>query len=423
MRDDLTDDMTLVFWPKSSVHTSRARRALMLAVLTASCGSDSPTAPTPPSQTTAALMSCPPAVARQSVDASPVMVSWPLPSVAGMPVDKSSCSPVSGSAFAVGTSTVTCAPDQLTLANSCSFTVTVIATPKLSVTRFLAFGDSITEGFVSPGVLPSGVTPSEFAALLRAAGGGPIAGISTAVQPANAYPTQLRNLLAPAFPTQMFSVFNRGLGGELTADGVSRLTSSIRSVEPEVLLLFEGLNDISLALFARPPGTATAIDVAPFAANLRSMVQDALGRGVEVLLATLTPVSDAVESSAPGTREAIFALNFGMRRLSDEFDLGGVVDLYGALDGVSGMLGGDGFHPTAAGYRRIAEIFFGEIVSRYDATPQPPTFSVAPSLALSRSSGVRTDARAGRPGTGTAGLQLTSQRGAAPASVPRRTVN
>ena len=316
-------------------------------------------------------MSCPPSVNRQSVDALPLTVSWNLPTVAGVPVDKSSCSPVSGSRFPVGTSTVTCTPDQTALANACSFTITIVPTPRLRFTRFMAFGDSITEGFITPGLLPSGVTPADIAAQLRAAAGRPIPGFSTAVQPLNAYPAQLLNLLAPAYATQSISVANEGESGEfVSAGGVARLTSSLLSVRPEVLLLFEGFNDINFALFS--PGIKTPSSIAAaIAGDLRSMVQDARGRGVEVLLATLTPISDLYEATVPGTRAVIVTLNAEVRRLDAEFGLGGVIDLYNALS--AGMLGADGFHPTAAGYRRIAEVFFAEIVSRYDNTPQPPT--------------------------------------------------
>ena len=321
-------------------------------------------------------MSCPPSVEQQSVDALPVTVNWDLPTVAGIPVDKSSCSPVSGSAFPIGTSTVTCTPDQTTLASSCSFSITITPPdPKLRFTKFMAFGDSITEGFIRPGFLPPGVTPSEIAALLRATGGQPISGISNAVQPLNAYPARLQNLLTPTYATQLISVANEGLSGELAAQGVSRLTSSLLSVQPEVLLLFEGFNDINLAIISRPAGDLTQINVAPIAADLRSMVLNAQGRGVAVLLATLTPVTDLFEDQAPGTRAAIVALNAELRSLAAELGLGGVIDLYAALAGVPGIFGPDGFHPTAAGYRRMAEIFFAEIVSRYDITPRAPSFA------------------------------------------------
>ena len=341
--------------------------ALVLAVLTAGCGEDAPTAPTPttPGTIPLALMSCPPPVERQSVDALPVTISWDLPTVAGIPVDKGSCSPVSGSAFPIGTSTVTCTPDQTTLASSCSFVITITPPdPKLRFTRFMAFGDSITAGVVGDSFLRPGVTARE---VLAAPG--------REVQPLDAYPAQLHNLLAPAYATQLITVANEGLAGERAAQGVSRLTASLLAEQPEVLMLFEGLNDIGVAFLRRPVGDDAPISVAPIAADLRSMALNAQGRGVEVLLATLTPVTDAREESDPGTRAALIALNSEIRNISAALGLGGVVDLYAALDGVPGIIGADGIHPTVAGYRRMADIFFAEIVSRYDISLRAPSLT------------------------------------------------
>jgi len=89
-----------------------------------------------------------------------------------------------------------------------------------------------------------------------------------------------------------------------------------------------------------------------------------------VLLATLTPVSDARESGSPGVQAAIAALNAEIRSMAPGLGNGGIVDLHTALDGVNGMIGADGLHPTSAGYRRMAEIFYSQIISRYDITPQ-----------------------------------------------------
>ena len=401
-------------------------------------------------------MSCPPSVRRQSLDALPVTVTWGLPTVASLPVDKSSCLPVSGSAFPIGASTVTCAADETALASSCSFSIT-IAPPDLSCppsvvrqsvdgspvpitwdpptvmgisddqiscstasgtlfpigssmvtctvdwtalattdqppppsscsfsititppdatlrfTKFLAFGDSITLGVVNDTVLPPGVSARELRAL-RSAGGGSMPGVFSAVGPQTSYPSRLERLLTTAYPTQLITMANEGRGSERTVHGVSRLMSLLASVRPDVLLLLEGLVDIDRATNLRGPLDATPIDVAPFAAALRSMVTTAQGLGVEVLLATLTPVTFPEEAS-PGARMAILDLNAEIRRMAIELGLGGAVDLHAALDGVPGVIGVDEFHPTVTGYRRMAEIFFAEIVSRYDTTARPATLT------------------------------------------------
>ena len=433
--------------------------ALILFVLTVGCSDgDSPAAPTsiptPPGAGMAALMACPPSVQRLAPDALPVTTTWGLPTVAGIPVDKSACSSVSGTAFPIGTSTVTCVADQAALASACSFSITitppdlscppsvvrqsvngsgvpitwepptvmgiaddavscspasgtvfpvgssmvtctvdwttsttadqppppstcsfsVTITPTLRVTKFMAFGDSITEGFVNDRFLPSDVSARELRALRHATGGRPISGIFGAVQPQNSYPTRLQSLLTSAYPTQSITVANAGRSGEKAAAGVSRLRSTLLSVRPDVLLLLEGILDIDLAVAVRPPGDTTPIDLGPTAASLRSMVTTAQGLGVDVLLATLMPVTSPTGSS-PGLQVAILDLNNKIRRMAIDLGLGSAVDLHSALNGVPGIIGVDGLHPTVAGYRRMAEIFLAEIVSRYDTTPRPSTFT------------------------------------------------
>ena len=45
------------------------------------------------------------------------------------------------------------------------------------------------------------------------------------------------------------------------------------------------------------------------------------------------------------------------------------------LKGVPGLIGADGFHPTVTGYRRMADIFFAEIVSRYAIPARAPSLT------------------------------------------------
>ncbi len=324
-------------------------------------------------------MACPASVNRQSLDALPMRITWELPTVAGIPVDKGSCSTPSGTPFPIGTSTVSCTADQPTLAASCSFSITI--TPpdtRLRFTKYMAFGDSITAGFVGDAVrLPAGMTAREIPALLRAAGGRAIPGISSAVQPSNAYPAQLQSLLAPGYPTQQITVANEGLSGERVGEAVTRFPASLLSVQPEVVLLFEGFNDIDSALLNRG-GEGSPIDVRPIRDDLFTMALHAQEQGIEVLLATLTPVTDVREEADPGTREAILALNTLIRGIAVQLHLSSVIDLYSALDGIPGMIGADGFHPTVTGYRRMAEIFSAAIVSRHDITPRPPVLTATP---------------------------------------------
>ena len=142
-------------------------------------------------------------------------------------------------------------------------------------------------------------------------------------------------------------------------------------------MLLEGFNDIDSALSDRPLGATTPVNVSPIADELRSMVERAQEHGAEVLLATLTPVTSVREQTDPGTQAAITALNSEILGMSGLAGVAGVVDLHAMLDGIPGIIGSDGLHPTVAGYRRMAEIFFADIVSRYEVTPRAPAFTTA----------------------------------------------
>ena len=127
-------------------NSSVVRALLMVASgFAASCG-DSPTAPAPPVLT----ISCPVAQSAQSLDGNPVIVNYPNPTVTGGEgVLATTCTPATGSRFNVGTTNVTCtAQDTKKQTASCGFQVTVTKVPRISATRFMAFGDSMTEGFV-----------------------------------------------------------------------------------------------------------------------------------------------------------------------------------------------------------------------------------------------------------------------------------
>jgi lysophospholipase L1-like esterase len=306
-----------------------------------------------------------------------MVVTWDPPTVAGIVVDKGACAPVSGTDFPLGESTVTCTADESALASACSFSVTITA-PSLRFTKFMAFGDSITAGEVGAN-RALGAMARQFRGLLHAAGGRKIAGIPHVVQPLSAYPAQLQTLLTSTYRHQSFIVANEGRPGERAEQGVSRLNAALRSYQPEVLLLLQGIVDIDLAIVTRPKSDTTPIDVAPIVASLQSMVRNAQDRGVVVLLATLTPVIDDQDKS-----DALVALNAEIRRMAPQLGLGGVVDVHAALDGVPGVIGVDGLHPTVAGYRRMGEIVFADIVARYETTPSAQAFTTAPNSAMRR---------------------------------------
>ena len=194
----------------------------------------------------------------------------------------------------------------------------------------MAFGDSITDGKVSLVPLIS------------------LAGPET-------YPYKLQEMLVQRYPSQTMGVSNQGVSGEHLGEGAARLPGVLDAERPEVPLLLEGVN----AVWIRSTNTQ--------AANLRTMITSARQRGVEVIIATVMPVTAAWEADGHvGSMSRIRALNTRILQLAAEFNLGPVVDLFALFEANPQLIGSDGLHPTAQGQTRIAEAFRDEIVRRYD---------------------------------------------------------
>ena len=347
----------------------RVLRIVALLLFVGACNSRPPTAPSivSPGTSPGALI-CPADIKQSSPDGRSVQVRYPMPALAGQPIEKGVCSPPSGSQFPSGSTTrVTCQASQVPdLVNACSFDVTIVPTPRISKTKFMAFGDSITQGRIScdacSGDFSFGARWLPFDSrdlqLNR----------PFVVPPETSYPTRLREMLTQRYPVQEVSVLNLGIGGEKASEGRRRLAGELDAFRPDVLLLLEGVNDIDLSIVLSP---GKPVPVTPIASELRGMVEIAQSRGVEVLLATLTPVTNDREERSVGFQAAIAGLNVEIRRVATERQLGPVVDLFAALSADPLFIGEDGLHPSVAGYGIIAETFLAAIRQRFETTPTP----------------------------------------------------
>ena len=271
-------------------------------------------------------------------------VTYSLPiATGGVPPVQVSCTPTSGSPFAIGQTAVACqATDATAQSASCSFNVTVSVAPRLTRTKFLAFGDSFTAGEIT---------------LATGAEAGDRPNFSFAVVPATSYPSQLTTMLRTRYTLQSptITVVNEGKPGEWAADGAMRLPTVMRAVNPEVLMILEGVNDLSAL---GQPG------VSPALVAIDTMAKEGRNRGVRVFLATLPPTRAGVSPAIPNR---LGALNTGIRSIAAG-EGAVLVDLEVALRAdVNRYIGADGLHPTEAGYQRIAETFFEAIRTALEA--------------------------------------------------------
>jgi lysophospholipase L1-like esterase len=204
---------------------------------------------------------------------------------------------------------------------------------RISRTRFLAFGDSFTAGEVTS---PTAIAPQSIGKLV--------------VVPAASYPSQLQTQLRITYTEQGSSIFvtNSGEPGERILDGNQRFPGVFDANRPEVLLIMEGANGLPQV----GPDISTGI--------MRIMVQHAKNGGARVFVGSMIPqVAGRPRATTPVSET--LAYNNTLQIMSTQEGVT-YVDLYNPmLAEAATLIGSDGLHPTEAGYRRIAELFFAAI--------------------------------------------------------------
>jgi len=316
----------------------RLRQSIVVLSLTALGACSSPTAPPPPPPDAPSL-TCPASVSLVSPDGARVPYLFALPTpVNGQPPVTVSCSGAQAAGYPAGSTIITCtATDALSRQASCNFSVTVTITPKISKTRFLAFGDSITYGRCGP--KPNECPP---------------------------YTVRLEELLRARYTLQNFAITTRGVPGETAPAGEDRLPGDLATYNPEVLLLMEGTNDLNNG----------ASNIPEALESLEDMIDLARSRAVVVFLATVPPIAPGGPSSS--TIPLVAPFNADIRALAVRKGVT-LVDVYAALNAdVARYYVGDDLHPTAEGLRLIGETFYASIRSTLDITP-PGTPSFMPS--------------------------------------------
>ncbi|MGH9386184.1 MAG: SGNH/GDSL hydrolase family protein [Vicinamibacterales bacterium] len=205
--------------------------------------------------------------------------------------------------------------------------------PRLSSTRFMAFGDSITAGEVT--------VPVSRADDDHRVG-------SMVVVPSASYPAVLADLLRSGYPTQADSiqVVNEGKPAEAAAVAMPRFLAALETHRPEAVLLMEGYNDVCCG------GMTVGRNVA---AAVGALAAEARRRGARVFVATLAPSKPGFRAGSP---EALAGFNEAIPiYVAMGHDV--LVDVFWSLQqDIDANIGVDGLHPTEVGYRRIAQAFY-----------------------------------------------------------------
>ena len=210
--------------------------------------------------------------------------------------------------------------------------VTITPPRALGVTRFVAFGDSITWGASS----------AWFSAnmFFAAANGG--------------YPERLAANLTLGHSPQQFTIFNEGQPGELAINALTRFRTMLTTRRPGAVLLLEGINDLS-----------NDIGVSRTIGGLRALLDAAAAQGVPVLLATMYQTYEEVDPDGnlrTNGASYIPAFNVQVRQLVAGRPNVFLVDLEAAMANRA-LVGDDGIHLEDAGFDVMTARFMSVIES------------------------------------------------------------
>jgi acyl-CoA thioesterase-1 len=146
----------------------------------------------------------------------------------------------------------------------------------------------------------------------------------TGATPAESYPAILERLVGRR-------VVNSGVPGEVTGEGLSRLSEALEREKPALLILCHGGNDLLRRL-----------DQQQTANNLRAMIRLAQEQGVTVVIIAV-PSPGIALSPPPFYRETAMEMKIPFEEKALTMVLS------------DSSLKSDYIHPNAAGYRRLAE--------------------------------------------------------------------
>ena len=309
----------------------------------------------PGQQPPAPSITCPANITTRGVSGGGQPVTYPPATVSGgaSPVT-TTCTPASGSSFNVGTTAVSCtAADAASRQAQCSFTVTL--TPMIvSVTKYLAFGDSLTEGQNGRAGLHG----------------------ERIVDVPNAYPTKLQSMLNAEYPGQGITVPNYGYGGLPVGDEANgKLQDALVKEKPGAVLLLDGYNNLFSVCAPGVSNTQRCSDsITAVTFGIRDLIRIAKRPeyGVRyIFVSTMTPPGPYL-NIPPDRRianDAIVRANTGIVNMvrSEAVTL---VDTYPRFIGHEAeYVDQDGLHLRPAGYQALADSFFGVIKTTVTTTP------------------------------------------------------
>ena len=192
-----------------------------------------------------------------------------------------------------------------------------------------------------------------------------------------AWPEMLKMALNRLFPKTDVTVFNAGISGNTSAQGLARMQTDVLARTPHLVVIMFGMND--LAYGAVTP-EQDAEKKAEFVGNLKTMIGRCRDMGAEAILCTQNPVYPEAAPARPPERVGEFAAL--IRQTGAELQVP-VADIYAEWQALREtdvrawrLLMSETIHPAMSGHKRmseqIARLIAGRTVSLGDIPTQQP---------------------------------------------------
>lgn len=147
-----------------------------------------------------------------------------------------------------------------------------------------------------------------------------------------------------------FITYNRGIGGDTTLGLSNRLNESVFELDPQVVVILIGTNDLSL----------TQDSLEAIIGRIEEIVQTILESisNIQIILQSIYPINHTINpaSVGPRTNQDIQIINQGISKIKNVH----FVDIYFELINKDGLLDPkwsyDGLHLSALGYEKITSI-------------------------------------------------------------------
>lgn len=140
--------------------------------------------------------------------------------------------------------------------------------------------------------------------------------------------------------------FNRGISGQVTAQMLLRFQEDVAQLQPDVLVLKAGINDIA--------ENAGPYDQQKTLNNIKSIVQLAKANNIKVVLCSVLPANRFVWRPSLQPADKVISLNIALQEYAIKEGVY-YLDLYSAVvddqKGMKNIYANDGVHPTVEGYK------------------------------------------------------------------------